>query len=36
MTTTKTRDLEKLRDMIKDIRFTMLTTVTSDGPSRAR
>ena len=32
MTTTQTHDLEKLRDMIKDIRFTMLTTVTSDGP----
>jgi len=32
MTTTQTQDLDKLRDMLKDIRFTMLTTVTSEGP----
>ena len=32
MTATQTQDLEKLRDMIKDIRFTMLTTVNADGP----
>ena len=32
MTTTQTQDLDKLHDMLKDIRFTMLTTVTSEGP----
>ena len=32
MTTTQTQDLDKLQDMLKDIRFTMLTTVTAEGP----